>query len=92
MFRKKKTKQTTDPIKKGLYAWNYVHAGSFLLYVESTNNCHKFLFLPGPTDYFLTPEDFQTGIRDNVLEFVEALPDKIFEEAISLGQNKIIGS
>jgi hypothetical protein len=70
------------PTAKGLYAWTSIHAGSFLLYVESLKDCHKFLFLPGPTEHYLTFEDFTTSVQNKVLEFVEALPDEIFEESI----------
>ncbi len=79
-----KTKKHTKPVPKGMYAWNAVHAGSFLLYVESLVNCHKFIFLPGPDDYFLTYEDFDSGVAKGVLEFVEVLPDEIYKETLLL--------
>lgn len=82
MFKKKNLDY--QPTPKGMYAWNSVHAGSFLLYVESLKDCHKFLFLPGPSEYFLTFEDFTKGVKSNMLEFVEALPDDIFEESIRI--------
>lgn len=73
-----------NPKPKGLYAWNEIHAGSFLLYVEIALNSYRFLFLPGPTEYFLTFEDFSKAIEHGVLEFVECLPDNIFQESISI--------
>jgi hypothetical protein len=73
-----------EPKIKGLYAWNEIHAGSFLLFVETKNFAHKFLFLPGPTEYFLTLEDFSKAVEHGVLEFVECLPDNIFSESISI--------
>lgn len=72
------------PISKGMYAWNYIHAGSFILYVESLDSCHKFIMLPGPSEYFLTYEDFAKGIDKNILEFVEILPEDIYQETLSL--------
>lgn len=72
------------PIPKGLYAWNSIHAGSFILYVETLKECHKFLFLPGPTEWFLTFEDFEHGITSGILEFVESLPDEIYRESLEL--------
>ena len=72
------------PIAKGLYAWNFLHAGSFLLYVESLKHCHHFIFLPGPSDYYLTIEDFEKCIASNTLEFVESLPNDIFQESLRL--------
>jgi hypothetical protein len=78
------SKQKTTPIPKGLYAWNSLHAGSFLLYTESLKDCHRFLFLPGPTEYYLTKEDFDRCIKNNTLEFVEPLPDEIYQETIDI--------
>jgi len=72
-----------QPISKGLYAWNTLHAGSFLLYVESLKDCYKYLFLPGPSEYYLTCKDFEQCIKYCVLEFVEALPDEIFQETVN---------
>jgi hypothetical protein len=81
----KKTKSNNhQPKVKGLYAWNYLHAGSFLLYVETLKDCHKFLFLPGPSEYFLTFEDFSSCVQKNTLEFVEELPDDVFEESLKI--------
>ena len=74
----------TKPIPKAMYAWNAIHAGSFLLYAESMINCHKFIFLPGPDDYFMTYEDFETAIKKGVLEFVEVLPEEIYNETLLL--------
>lgn len=76
------------PIPKGLYAWNAIHAGDFILYVETLKDCHKFLFLPGPSEYFLTFEDFEQCLNNRTLEFVEALPDEIFQESIELSLSR----
>ena len=72
------------PIEKGLYAWNTLHAGSFLLYTESLKDCHRFLFLPGPTEYYLTNEDFDSCLKNKALELVEPLPDEIYQETIQI--------
>ena len=72
------------PISKGLYAWNAIHAGSFLLYVEALKDCYSFLFLPGPSEYYLTVEDFEKSLSNRTLEFVEALPDDIYEESLKI--------
>lgn len=85
MFKKKKSSNSNfKPIQKGLYAWNSLHAGSFLLYVESLKDCYRFLFLPGPSDYYLTFEDFDKGMKTNILEFVDTLPNDVFEESLKL--------
>lgn len=72
------------PKSKGLYAWNAIHAGSFLLYVEKMKDCYKFMFLPGPTPFYLTFEDFEQCLNTNTLEFVETLPKDVFEESMKI--------
>ena len=71
------------PVHKGMYAWNAIHAGSFLLYVASTKDSHQFIFLPGPADFHLTHEDFEKALSQGILEFVEMLPDDVYEETIN---------
>ena len=68
------------PIPKAMYAWNSIHAGSFIVFAKSLDNCYKFFFLPGPTDFFMTFEDFAKALDTNVLELVEVLPDEIFDD------------
>ena len=83
MFKKQnRTGVLVQPIIKGLYAWTSLHAGSFILCVEDLTDYYQFLFLPGPSEYFLTSEDFSKCVKSNVLEFVEVLPDQIFEETV----------
>lgn len=76
------------PKAKGLYAWNAIHAGDFILYVETLKDCYKFLFLPGPSEYFLTFDDFEQCISKGTLEFVEVLPDEIFQESLELSLSR----
>jgi hypothetical protein len=85
MFKKKKQPNLNlQPIQKGLYAWTSIHAGSFLLFVESLKDCYRFLFLPGPSEYFLTLEDFSKCVKSGTLEFVEELPNEIFDETVRI--------
>lgn len=73
-----------SPINRGMYAWNAIHAGSFLLFVESLKECHEFIFLPGPSKYFLTYKDFEQAIERRILEFVDVLPEDIYQESLLL--------
>lgn len=84
MFKKKKIVSNIKPVPKSLYAWNAIHAGSFLLFVESLNDCYRFIFLPGPSDYYLTIKDFESCMLNNTLEFVETLPNDIYEESVRI--------
>lgn len=87
MFRKKQTVTLHQPIPKGMYAWTSRYAGSFLLYVETLKDCHRFIFLPGPSEFFLTLSDFNKCLKTNMLEFVEQLPDEIYNETIEFSLN-----
>lgn len=84
-----KKKIKTDPIHKGFYAWTSLHAGSFLLFVEQLKDCHKFIFLPGPSYMHLAQETFEKCINTKVLEFVEIVPDDIFNETLAFTKNVV---
>jgi hypothetical protein len=85
---KKKTNHT--PIPKGFYAWTSLYAGSFLLFTEELNDCYQFIFLPGPSYMHLTPETFEKCISTKVLEFVETVPDDVFQETVTLAKNNVV--
>lgn len=80
----KKRKKTISPLPRGFYAFNVGRAGDFILFVESTSDFHKFLYLPGADPFFLTHEDFSNSIDNNSLAFVEQLPEEIYNESLSL--------
>jgi hypothetical protein len=82
----KKQTSLIAPIKKGMYAWNSYHAGSFLLFLQTEKTHHEFLFLPGPSSMNLTFEHFSKAVNENVLEFVEILPDDIYNETLEVWQ------
>lgn len=82
MFRRKQRNTNYQPTQRGMYAWTSMHAGSFLLYVESLKDCHRFIFLPGPSEFFLTVADFDKCLDTNILEFVEQIPEEIYNETI----------
>ncbi len=71
------------PKEKGIYAWNSLHAGSFILFIKTHELFHQFMFLPGPSEYCLTFEDFSACIKSGVLEFVEQLPDDVFQDSLN---------
>lgn len=88
MFKNKKT-SIKKPIPKGFYAWTSLHAGSFLLFVEELKDCYKFIFLPGPSYMYLAFNTFDTCITNGVLEFVEPLPDDIYNETVLIAQKNV---
>lgn len=88
MFKQKK-KTELLPISKGFYAWTSLYAGSFLLFTETLKDCYEFIFLPGPSYMHLTKETFEKCLVTKVLEFVEVIPDDIFNETVALAKNNV---
>ena len=79
-------------MQRGFYAWNRLHAGSFLVFVDSEDQCYKFVFLPGPSVMHLTAETFEMCIKNNTLEFVEQLPEDIFQDVLDQYQKNVVQS
>jgi len=88
VFKNKKS-LIKKPISKGFYAWNSLHAGSFLLFIEELKECYKFIFLPGPSYMYLTHETFDTSLKNGILEFVEPHPDEIYQETVRLTEKHV---
>lgn len=90
MFKKKKdiSKTNLQPLERAMYAFLKDRCGDFLLFVESQKDCHKFLYLPGADPFYLTFEDYSTAIEQNTLEFVDQLPEDIFQESLELSKRK----
>ena len=84
MFKKEKSKLNYQPTPRGFYAWNMERAGDFLIYVESLNDCYKFLYIPGATEFYLSVEDFTTALKTGIVSFVEQLPEEIYKESLDL--------
>lgn len=75
-----------QPVPRGFYAWNSLHAGSFLLFMESLNDHYKFIFLPGPSYMNLAFETFTKCIKSNTLELVEQLPEDVYADTVSFAK------
>ena len=81
---KKEKPLNYEPTKRGIYAWNALRAGDFLVFVKTLKDCHRFVYLPGPSDFYMTLDDFTDCMKKRVLELVEQLPKDVYEETISL--------
>ena len=81
-----KLKQGFDfkPLDRGFYAWNMERAGDFLIFVESSEDYYKFLYIPGADPFYLTKEDFHTCMKTGIVSLVEQLPKDIYEESLVL--------
>ena len=78
-----------QPPPRAIYAYTRIRAGDFLVFVEDMKDCYRFLYLPGANPFYLTLEDFATYIKDGTLEFVEQLPDEIFNESLALSNKNV---
>ena len=77
-----KTTTSNSPLKKSFYAWTSIRAGDSLLLIEVLKDYYKFLYFPGNSFFYLTVEDFNKYLTSGVLEFVELMPEEIFEETL----------
>ena len=81
-------KEVLYPKDRGVYAFTKLRKGDFLLFLgETTPEVFEFMQLPDRYVLFLTLEEFTKGAKDSLLDFVEQLPEDVFEVAIA---NKII--
>jgi hypothetical protein len=71
-----------QPTDRGIYMFTKEHAGSSLVYIKSHREYHEFAFLPGPSQFMLSFDDFTKAIKASVLEFVESLPEDIYKETV----------
>jgi hypothetical protein len=73
-----------QPKERGFYAFNFERAGDFLIYVDSTKDCHKFLYIPGASPFYLSFQDFTKAMQQGMLTLVEELPEDVFNESLEL--------
>jgi hypothetical protein len=76
------------PKDRGLYAFTEHRKGDFILFLKETSpEVLEFMHIPDRYVLFLTLEEFSKGTNDRLLDFVEQLPEDVFEVASA---NKII--
>lgn len=81
--------KNNKPTKRGIYAWTSIHAGSMLVYHQSLKDCYEFIFLPGPSTMHLSEKTFVECINTKVLEFVEVLPQDVFQETVDAWKKSV---
>ena len=76
------------PKDRGVYAFTKHRRGDFLLFLgENSPGVFEFMQLPDRYVLFLTLQEFTEGHNSKLLDFVEQLPEDVFEVAQA---NKII--
>lgn len=70
------------PKDRGVYAVTKHNRGSFFLFInEESNNVLNFMQLPDRYKISLTKEEFSEGVVTGLLDFVEQIPEDVFETA-----------
>lgn len=75
-------KKLQKPQQRGFYAWNKLRAGDFLIYKDTFDSYHEFLYIPGGDPFRLTKKDFDILLDQGRLTLVEQLPEAIYNETI----------
>lgn len=78
-LKKKPTIPIVLPKERGVYAFMKHKRGEFILFVEQNNEVLTFMQLPDRYNILLTKEEFTAGLSTKLLEFVESVPEDVFE-------------
>jgi hypothetical protein len=84
------SKQNTcyQPLTRGFYAFLKYRCGDFIIFKESYKDYYEFIYVPGGDLFRLTIEDFTKSVKSGMLEFVEQLPEDVYNESLELSTNK----
>lgn len=77
----KKVKKLQIPKDRGVYAFTKHRRGDFLLFIKEDSEVLEFMQLPDRYQVVLTKEEFSEGVLTKLLDFVEQLPEDVFEVA-----------
>lgn len=58
------------------------HAGKFLLYIESNASQHGFLTIPTMENLWVPKDEFDFGLKNDILEFVENAPKPVKKTSV----------
>ena len=76
----KKLEQTL-PQSRGVYAFTKHRRGDFILFIKEDSEVLEFMQLPDRYQICLTKKEFNEGITSQLLDFVEQIPEEVFEVA-----------
>jgi len=73
-------KQNFEIKPRSIYAFTKFRKGEFLLFLEHIPNSHyQFMQLPDRYVITLTEEECQKALTDRVLDYIEQIPEEVFE-------------
>lgn len=74
-------KKLQSPQARGVYAFTKHRRGDFLLFVKEDSEVLEFMQLPDRYQVCLTKQEFHEGVTTKLLDFVEQIPEDVFETA-----------
>ncbi len=74
-------KKPVLPKERGIYAFTKHRKGDFILFVKEDREVLEFMQLPDRYQFFLTKKEFQEGVTTKLLDFIEQIPEEVFEVA-----------
>lgn len=75
--------KNNKPEERGVYAFQKIKMGEFLLFLNEDELQYNFMQLPDRYEYSLTKKDFIRAIKEKILEFVEVLPMDVYEVSVA---------
>lgn len=74
-------KKVQKPQPRGMYAFTKHRRGDFILFIKEESEVLEFMQLPDRYQVCLTKEEFTEGLQSGLLDFVEQVPEEVFEVA-----------
>jgi hypothetical protein len=74
-------KKLTKPQQRGIYAFTKHRRGDFILFIKEDSEVLEFMQLPDRYQVCLTKQEFHEGVTTKLLDFVEQIPEEVFEVA-----------
>jgi hypothetical protein len=78
---KKSKNKPQLPLPRGMYAFTAHRRGDFILFIKEDSEVLEFMQLPDRYQFFLTKEEFTEGVKTKLLDFVEQVPEEVFDVA-----------
>lgn len=76
------------PKVRGVYAFTEQRRGDFILFVkEGDTNVLEFMHLPDRYKIYLTKQEFTDGLKSKLLDFVEQIPQDVYNVAVKNIEN-----
>lgn len=74
-------KKLQKPQPRGVYAFTKHRRGDFLLFIKEDSEVLEFMQLPDRYQVCLTKQEFHEGVTTKLLDFVEQIPEDVYEVA-----------